>query len=67
MLEGLIFSLLNSYLGGYVEFDKEQLKVGLWSGRLGLKNLIIKPSVIDRQAIPVELVKGGTIANAHST
>jgi hypothetical protein len=58
VLEGVAFALLNSYLGGYVELDQSQLKIGLWSGRLELRQLAIKPSSLTRAGLPLELARG---------
>jgi hypothetical protein len=58
VLEGLAYALLNSYLGGYVELDQSQLKIGLWSGRLELRQLAIKPSSLARAGLPLELARG---------
>ena len=56
MLEGLISSLLNRYLSSVVHLDSEQLNVGVWSGRLHLTNLTIRPSLFAH--LPVTLRRG---------
>jgi vacuolar protein sorting-associated protein 13A/C len=46
MLEGLVSSLLNRFLGAYIEnFDPKQLNVGIWSGDVKLRNLKLKREV----------------------
>lgn len=46
MLESLVASLLNRFLGSYVEnFDPKQLNIGIWSGDVKLKNLRLKKEV----------------------
>ena len=56
MLEGLISSLLNRYLSSLVHLDSEQLNVGVWSGRLHLTNLAIRPSLF--ASLPFLLRRG---------
>ena len=56
MLEGIISSLLNRYLSSLVHLDSEQLKVGVWSGRLHLTNLAIRPSLF--ASLPFSLRRG---------
>ena len=56
MLEGIISSLLNRYLSSLVHLDSEQLNVGVWSGRLHLTNLAIRPSLF--ASLPFSLRRG---------
>ena len=56
MLEGLISSLLNRYLSSVVQLDRDQLVVGVWSGRLHLTQLSIRPSLFS--SLPFQLVRG---------
>lgn len=47
MFEGIVASLLNRYLGKYVEeFDLENLNVGIFSGNVQLQNLKLKPEAL---------------------
>ena len=57
MLEGLISSVLNRYLSSVVQLDRDQLVVGVWSGRLHLTQLSIRPSLF--ASLPFALVRGG--------
>ena len=43
MLEGLVATLLNRFLGMYVQnFDPKQLNIGIWSGDVKLRNLELR-------------------------
>jgi vacuolar protein sorting-associated protein 13A/C len=47
------------HLGKYVEgLSEENLKVGVWSGKLQFKNLKLKKSALDALDLPVEVEKG---------
>lgn len=49
MFEGVVASLLNRYLGKYVEdLDLESLNVGIFSGNVVLENLKLKPEALVR-------------------
>jgi vacuolar protein sorting-associated protein 13A/C len=59
MLEGLVATLLNRFLGMYVKnFDAKQLQVGIWSGEVTLKNLELRREALDQLRLPVNVVKG---------
>lgn len=59
MLEGLVAGLLNRFLGMYVKnFDPTQLKVGIWSGDVKLKNLELRKEALDQLRLPVNVVEG---------
>lgn len=51
MFEGVVASLLNRYLGKYVEdLDLESLNVGIFSGNVVLENLKLKPEALVRNS-----------------
>ncbi|MCJ1294226.1 hypothetical protein MMC34_005783 [Xylographa carneopallida] len=59
MLEGLVATLLNRFLGMYVKnFDAKQLQVGIWSGEVVLKNLELRREALDQLHLPVNVVEG---------
>ena len=59
MLEGLVATLLNRFLGMYVKnFDPKQLQVGIWSGEVVLKNLELRREALDQLKLPVNVVEG---------
>ncbi|KAF4508140.1 hypothetical protein G6O67_004556 [Ophiocordyceps sinensis] len=59
MLEGLAAGLLNRFLGMYVQnFDPTQLKVGIWSGDVKLRNLELRREALDQLKLPINVVAG---------
>ena len=59
MLEGLVATLLNRFLGMYVKnFDAKQLQVGIWSGEVTLKNLELRREALDQLHLPINVVEG---------
>lgn len=59
MLEGLVASLLNRFLGMYVRnFDPGQLKVGIWSGDVKLRDLELRKEALDQLKLPINVVEG---------
>ncbi|KAI1388182.1 vacuolar protein sorting-associated protein 13 [Hypoxylon trugodes] len=59
MLEGLVAGLLNRFLGMYVKnFDPAQLKVGIWSGDVKLRNLELRKEALDQLKLPINVIEG---------
>ncbi|KAH8890292.1 vacuolar protein sorting-associated protein 13 [Thozetella sp. PMI_491] len=59
MLEGLVSGLLNRFLGMYVKnFDPTQLKVGIWSGDVKLRDLELRREALDQLKLPINVVEG---------
>ncbi|KFA74354.1 hypothetical protein S40288_06674 [Stachybotrys chartarum IBT 40288] len=59
MLEGLVAGLLNRFLGMYVKnFDPTQLKVGIWSGDVRLRNLELRREALDQLKLPINVLEG---------
>jgi vacuolar protein sorting-associated protein 13A/C len=59
MLEGLVASLLNRFLGMYIRnFDPGQLKVGIWSGDVKLQGLELRKEALDQLRLPLNVVEG---------
>ncbi|CAM1500416.1 Fc.00g095780.m01.CDS01 [Cosmosporella sp. VM-42] len=59
MLEGLVAGLLNRFLGMYVKnFDPAQLKVGIWSGDVKLRNLELRREALDQLKLPLNVMEG---------
>ena len=65
MLESVLTSILNQYLGKFVEnLDGSQLKLGLFSGKLTLRNVAVRPDALSSLLdLPVRVIAGniGTI------
>ncbi|KAG1650405.1 Vacuolar protein sorting-associated protein 13C [Nymphon striatum] len=61
MFEGVVASILNKYLGKYVQnLDTENLNLGIFSGTVELTELKLKPEALYELNLPIE-VKAGTI------
>ena len=59
VLEGLVSSLLNDYLGAFIEgLDSSQLSLRVWSGKVHLTSLTVKPSALDHLQLPVTVAFG---------
>ncbi|KAI4916402.1 uncharacterized protein J4E92_009320 [Alternaria infectoria] len=59
MLEGLVSTLLNRFLGMYVQnFDPKQLNVGIWSGDVKLRDLELRREALDQLRLPLNVVEG---------
>jgi vacuolar protein sorting-associated protein 13A/C len=59
MLESLVASLLNRFLGMYIRnFDPGQLKVGIWSGDVKLRDLELRREALDQLKLPINVVEG---------
>jgi hypothetical protein len=61
MFEGLVAEFLLKYLGNFIQgLNKENLRVGVWSGEVELENLTLQPDVLDALGLPLE-IKAGVI------
>ncbi|ODV87231.1 hypothetical protein CANARDRAFT_5784 [[Candida] arabinofermentans NRRL YB-2248] len=59
MLESLVANILNRTLGSYVEnFDPKQLNIGIWSGDVKLRNLVLKKESLEKLELPVDVKFG---------
>ena len=59
VLEGVVSTLLNEYLGAFIEgLDRHQLQLNVWSGRVDLHSLSIRPSALDALQLPVRVLSG---------
>lgn len=59
MLEGVIATLMNRFLGMYIKnFDSKQLNVGIWSGDVKLRNLELKKEALDQIKLPLNVLEG---------
>lgn len=59
MAKSLLLSTLSSFLGKYVEgLSQENLKLGVWSGKLEFNNLSLKETALDGLNLPVSVRKG---------
>ncbi|RZF33558.1 hypothetical protein LSTR_LSTR008204 [Laodelphax striatellus] len=61
MFEGVVATILNRYLGKYIQdLDTENLNVGIFGGNVQLTELKLKPDALYELDLPIE-VKVGTI------
>ena len=59
MLEGPIAALLAKFIGQYVKgFDKQNLKMGLWSGDVVLQDVELNVSALTDLGLPVRVFAG---------
>lgn len=59
MLEGVVTSLLNGYLGAFLDgVDSKQLSLKVWSGELLLENVSIKKTALDFLHLPIRVKYG---------
>lgn len=59
MAKSLLLNVLVDVLGNYVEgLTRENLKLGVWSGKIELSNLLLKDSALDQLNLPIRVVKG---------
>ncbi|KAI9770443.1 MAG: hypothetical protein M1840_003329 [Geoglossum simile] len=59
MLEGLVATLLNRFLGMYIRnFDPKQLNIGIWSGDVILRNLELRREALDQLRLPLNVIEG---------
>ena len=59
MIEGLVSQVLNRYLYDYLlNFDKENLKISILSGKINLTNLELNDKMLQNVPIPLNLKYG---------
>ncbi|EMC98060.1 hypothetical protein BAUCODRAFT_32061 [Baudoinia panamericana UAMH 10762] len=59
VLESLVATLLNRFLGMYVKnFDPKQLNVGILTGDVKLNNLKLKREALDQFHLPLNVIEG---------
>ncbi|KAL7310459.1 Vacuolar protein sorting-associated protein 13 [Mucor circinelloides] len=59
MLESVVSTLLNRVLGAYVSnLNYSQLKVGIWSGEVTLRDLKLRREALDKFNLPVDVLEG---------
>lgn len=59
VFEGIVADLVVRYLGTYVrDLNKEQLKIGVFSGNLVLRDLEIKGEALQSLNLPITVKKG---------
>lgn len=59
MFESIVSSVLNQVLGSYVDnLDGSQLKLGIFTGNVVLKNLKLKKEAVDKLNLPIEVFEG---------
>jgi len=59
MFESLLESLLNKYLGEYVEgLSRDALSLSIWGGDIILDNVMLKKDIFAKFKLPLELIYG---------
>ncbi|KAI8878766.1 hypothetical protein K501DRAFT_124944, partial [Backusella circina FSU 941] len=59
MLESVVSNLLNRVLGAYVSnLNYNQLKIGIWSGEVILRDLKLRREALDKLNLPVDVLEG---------
>lgn len=59
MAKSLLLNILVDVLGNYVEgLSKENLKLGVWSGKIELFNLKLKDSALENLNLPIQVSRG---------
>lgn len=59
MLEGLVSSLLNRFLGMYIkDFNPKDLNIGIWGGDVKLRNVEVRREALDWLKLPINVVEG---------
>lgn len=59
MAKELLLNALVSILGDYIEgITKDNLKLGVWSGKIELKNLQLNHSGIEKLKLPLNIING---------
>jgi hypothetical protein len=58
-MERVLRKILNNSLGDFFEnISSNDVKVGIFSGKVQLKNLKLKPSIMERLGLPIKLISG---------
>ncbi|KAI9272903.1 hypothetical protein BDA99DRAFT_569176 [Phascolomyces articulosus] len=59
MLESLVASILNRFLGNYVSnLNYDQLNIGIWSGEANLRDLKLRREALDKLDLPINVLEG---------
>lgn len=59
MFESVVATLLNRFLGSYIEnFDTKQLNIGIWSGDVRLNDLRLRKESLDKFKLPLDVKFG---------
>ena len=59
MFESILESLLNKYLGEYVEgLSRDALSLSIWGGDIELKDVMLKKDIFTKFKMPLNLVYG---------
>lgn len=57
MLESILEKVINKIAGDYlINLNKEQMKVGLWNGKVKINNVQLNPNLIINMKLPFEIV-----------
>ncbi|KAG2218450.1 hypothetical protein INT45_003637, partial [Circinella minor] len=59
MLESLVASILNRFLGNYVSnLNYDQLNIGIWNGEANLRDLKLRREALDKLDLPINVLEG---------
>jgi vacuolar protein sorting-associated protein 13A/C len=58
-MEGILLRVLEKSLGKYVHgINKENLKVGVWAGKIEMRNISLREDALSELHLPVQVVRG---------
>ena len=59
MFESILESVLNKYLGEYVEgLSRDDLSVSIWGGDIELHDIVLRKDIFKKFKMPLELIYG---------
>ncbi|GMI17545.1 hypothetical protein TrLO_g14806 [Triparma laevis f. longispina] len=58
MLETVVFLILRSLLGHFIDLSRSHLNLSIWSGSFTFTDLFIRPSLLSSLGLPVTLFEG---------
>lgn len=58
MFEKILEKILLQYFGRFITgLDKNNLKLGVWSGNMVIENVNLKPEIIEMLELPIKIEK----------
>ena len=57
--------MLENHFGSFIKgFDKNNIKLGIWSGKIDIENVSLKPEAIEMLQLPIKL-RNSKIGKMH--
>ena len=66
MLETVVFLILRSLLGQFIDLSRSHLNLSIWSGSFTFTDLFIRPALLSSLGLPVTLFEG-RVSKLHIT